>query len=99
MAPRSPLFRDDFQVKENYFTLPEHSTELDSRRKRALTICNLFINHNLSISNLVRVVDEDEGSVVLALIENNIVYDRRRILGRPPFGIEGRITMELIHRE
>src|SRR5262245_44289179 len=93
MAPHSPLFRDDFQGKESYFTLPEHSTDLDSRRKRASpTICNLFINHNLSISSIVRVLDEDEGSVVLALIENGIVYNRRRILGRPPLGIERPIT-------
>ena len=92
MAPSSPLFRDDFQLKENHFALPESSTELDPRRKRAVTICNLWVNHNVSISSIARVLDEDEGKIVHVLIENGIVYDRRRILGRAPWGIERRIA-------
>ena len=91
MAQPSPFFRDDFQLKEKNFVVPEHSIELDPRRKRALTICNLFINHNLSISNIQRVLDEDPGKIVQALIEGGILYDRRHIAGRPPFGIERRI--------
>src|SRR5262245_29703351 len=92
MAPPSPSFRDDFQLKENHFSLPERSTDLEPRRKRAVTICNLFVNHNLSISSIARILDEDEGRVVNALIENGIVYDRRQILLRPPLGIERRIS-------
>ena len=92
MAQPAPFFRDDFQLKEKNFALPEHSIELDPRRKRALTICNLLINHNLSISNIQRVLDEDAGKIVQALIEGGILYDRRQITGRPPVGIERRIA-------
>ncbi|MGH9428765.1 MAG: hypothetical protein ACRD2L_20960 [Terriglobia bacterium] len=92
MAQPSPFFRDDFQLKENHFNLPEHSIDFDPQRKRALTICNLFVNHKMSISNIHRVLDEDSGKIVQALIENGILYDRRQITGRPPVGIERRIA-------
>jgi hypothetical protein len=61
---------------------------LPPQRKRALTICNLFINHNMSISNIERVLDEDHGKIVQALIESGILYDRRQIAGRLQVGIE-----------
>jgi len=92
MAQPAPFFREDFQLKANNFALPEHSIEFDPRRKRALTICNLFINHNMSISNIQRVLDEDAGKIVQTLIETGILYDRRQIAGRPPVGIERRIS-------
>ena len=92
MAHTSPFFRDDFQLKEKIFALPEHSIEIDPRRKRALTICNLFINHNLSISNIQRVLDEDAGKIVQALIEGGILYDRRQLAGCPPSGFERRVA-------
>jgi hypothetical protein len=83
MALHSSFFRDDFQLKENSFTL---------QRKRALTICNLFINHKMSISNIQGVLDEDPGKIVQVLIQRGIIYDRRQIAGRPPVGVERRIT-------
>jgi len=92
MAQPSPFFRDDFQLKEKNFALPEHSIELDPERKRALTICNMFVNHNLSISNIQRVLDEDAGKIVQALIEGGILYDRRQLSGCPPAGFERRIA-------
>ena len=98
MAQPSLFFRDDFQLKENIFALPEHSIELDPRRKRSLTICNLFVNHNMSISNIQRVLDEDPGKIVQDLIENGILYDRRQIVGRPPVGIERRIFQRVAVR-
>lgn len=90
MAHLSPFFREGFQLRENYFILPEHSIEFDPERKRALTICNLFVNHNMSISNIQRVLDEDAGRIVEALVESGIVYDRRQITGRPSSGVERR---------
>ena len=93
MALPSSFFRDEFELKKNHFALPEHlSIDLEPRRKRALTICNLFVNHQMSISNIERLLDEDHGKVVQALIESGILYDRRQIAGRPPVGIERRIT-------
>ena len=93
MAQPAPFFRDDFQLKENHFALPENSINLDTLKKRTLTICNLFVNHNMSISNIQRVLDEDPGRIVQALIENGVLYDRRQIAGRPPVGIERRIRL------
>jgi hypothetical protein len=93
MAQLARIFRDDFLLKENNFTLPEHSIDLEPQRKRALTICNLFINHNMSISNIHRVLDEDPGKIVEVLIRRGIIYDRREIAGRPPVGVERRITL------
>jgi hypothetical protein len=90
VAPPAPFFRDEFQLKEKSFTLPENSIELDPRTKRSLTICNLFVNHKLSVSNIQRVLDEDYGKIVQALLEHGILQDRRRIAGRQPVGIERR---------
>ena len=98
MAHPSPFFRDDFQLKENHFALPKNSIDLEPRRKRALTICNLFVNHGMSISNIQRVLDEDAGQIVQALIETGILFDRRQIQGRPPVGIERRITQRAVTR-
>jgi hypothetical protein len=81
MAQTPPFSRHDSQLKEKNFALPEHSIDFDPQRKRALTICNLFINHNLSISNISRVLGEDCGSIVLTLIKEGILYDRRHIAG------------------
>ena len=92
MALPSSFFRDDFQLKEKNFALPEHSIDLDPQRQRALTICNLFVNHNMSISNIQRVLDEDHGKIIQVLIQRGIIYDRRQIAGRPPVGVERRIT-------
>ena len=98
MAQSTPFFRDDFQLRENNFALPEYSIELDPQRKRSLTICNLFVNHKMSISNIERVLDEDSGKIVRALIEHGILYDRRQIAGRPPVGIERRIAPRTVTR-
>jgi hypothetical protein len=92
MAQPPLFFRDDFQLKENNFALPERSIDLEPQRKRALTICNLFVNHKMSISNIQRILDEDPGRIVQALIEGGILYDRRQIAGRPPVGIERRFA-------
>ena len=92
MALPSSFFRDDFQLKEKNFALPEHSIDFDPQRKRALTICNLFVNHNMSISSIQRVLDEDPGKIIQVLIQRGIIYDRRQIAGRPPVGVERRIA-------
>ena len=90
-------FRDEFELKKNHFALPEHlSIDLEPRRKRTLTICNLFVNHQMSISNIERLLDEEHGRVIQALIESGILYDRRQIAGRPPVGIERRVSQRKV---
>ena len=69
--------RDDFQVMRDRPTVPKDSSALDQKTKQALAICHLFLNRNMAIADIVRLLDEDNGSVVLALLEQGIIRDRR----------------------
>ena len=82
--------RDDFQVREGRFILPEDTSCLDPQSKRAVTICNLFVNHHHSISDIVRVLDENRRNVVLVLINQGIIKDRRSGHTKTPDGMERR---------
>jgi hypothetical protein len=82
--------RDGFQVTQKQFTLPSDSTDLDPKTKRAVTICNLFLNQKLTVSDIIRVLDEDYQSIVLALLEYGVIQDRRQHRGQSPQGAERR---------
>jgi hypothetical protein len=82
--------RDGFCVRVGEFTLPADTSNLDPKSKRAVTICNLFVNHQYSISDVVRVLDEDRGNVVLVLLKKGIIRDRRMRQRTPPQGTERR---------
>jgi hypothetical protein len=75
--------RDGFQVSQRPFTLPPDSATLDPTTKRALTICNLFVNHWLPIDGIASLLEEDRRAVILTLIHRNIIYDRRHRRGTP----------------
>ena len=82
--------RDGFRVTEKQFTLAQDSSDLDPKTKRALAICNLFLKQKLTISDIVGVLDEDYGSVVLALLEHGVIKERRQHQAQPPQGTERR---------
>lgn len=82
--------RDGFQVRKDEFPLPEDTSKLDLQTKRAVTICNLFVNHHYGISDVARVLDENSRNVVLALLKKGIIGDRRVQQTRPPEGVEHR---------
>jgi hypothetical protein len=82
--------RDGFQVRKDTFPLPEETWNLDPQAKRAVTICNLFVNHQYGISDVVRVLDENSRNVVLVLLKQGIIKDRRAQQTLPPEGIEQR---------
>ena len=86
---------DGFQLMRDHFSLPKDTLDLDPQTKRALTICNLFVNHKLSIGNIDRLLDEDFGRIVLALLEHQILLDRRQMDGRAPFGMDRRSTRKV----
>ena len=92
MPQSRPLFREGFLVRENNFVLPEQTVGLDPGTKRDLTICNLFINHQLSIPNIKDLLDEDFARIVDVLIGQGILQDRRQMNGRPPGGVNRRIV-------
>lgn len=79
------LEREGFQVTNKVFTHP--SSALDPITKRHVTICNLFANHDLSISDIVRVLDETYGNVVTVLIKQGYILERRKH-SREPASVE-----------
>jgi hypothetical protein len=85
--------REGFEVSRRPFTLPPDSATLDPTTKRALTICNLFVNHWLRIDDIASLLEEDRKAVILTLIHRNIIYDRRFRGGNPPRGNERRRTL------
>lgn len=85
--------RDGFHILVEEFTLPADDWNLDPQSKRAVTICNLFVNHHYNIPDIVRVLDEDRTNVVLTLFKMGIIRDRRMRQATPPEGIERRRTL------
>jgi hypothetical protein len=90
MSSDKATFHDGFKVREPQLAVPTDTRDLDPETKRDLTICNLFINQKLTIRNIIRVLDEDYGHAVMALLENGIIHDRRQMHRPPPDGIERR---------
>ena len=68
------------------FIMPEDTSHLPQEEKRKLTICNLFANQKVSVSEIRRILDEPYGSVIEALIEHKLVHDRRK---NPPQFVKG----------
>jgi hypothetical protein len=69
---------EGFEKTQKKFELPENLSQMDPHEKRQVTICNLFANQNLSIHEIVRVLDSSPHQVVPALIENGLIKERRR---------------------
>ena len=68
------------------FLMPEDTSQLPPEDKRKLTICNLFANQKLSVSEIRRLLDEPYSSVIEALIQHKLVHDRRK---NPPEFVKG----------
>jgi len=77
MESQAPLLRDGFRVLKTVFDIPKDIGELDKQAKRRATICNLFVNHMLAISEIVRVLDESHGHTIRVLIEQRVIQERR----------------------
>ena len=78
MALLQNLERDGFQVTKKVFINPADMTSFDPVRKRKMTISNLFVNHRLAIHDIVRVLDEKYDHVVCVLIDQGLVFERRK---------------------
>jgi hypothetical protein len=76
---------DGFAVGRE-FKIPPDSIDLDPKTKREVTICNLFVNHKLTIPEIVRVLEEDYGHVVNVLLGSGVVGDRRQ---KSPVTLQG----------
>jgi hypothetical protein len=84
------IFRGGFQVQTRRLMIPQDTADLDRETKRRITICNLFVNHGLTLRDIVRVLDEDYRHVVRVLLNSGLVGERRQNLHEPPEGIERR---------
>ena len=72
-----PVTREGFRLTRERFSVPKDTSALDPKSKRAVTICNLFINYSLGMHDIVRVLDEDHERVILTLLDEGIILDRR----------------------
>jgi hypothetical protein len=96
-----PVTREGFRLTRERFTLPKDTSDLDPKSKRAVTICNLFVNHNLGIRDIVRVLDEDDERVILTLLDQGIILDRRNNYLKKTSGRERRkikTVLSVLHR-
>jgi hypothetical protein len=62
--------------------LPADLVQLDAATKRRMTICNLFANQNLSIREIVKLLDSGLHQVAPALIDQGLIKERRRHRGK-----------------
>jgi hypothetical protein len=70
--------RDGFVVCEKTFTFPSSLSRLDSKTQRDLEICNLFLNEKFTISDIIRMTNDDYEAVVRTVITRRAVFDRRK---------------------
>ena len=84
--------RDGFHILVEEFAVPTDSWKLDPQTKRAMTVCNLFVNHEYGISDIARAVGENRKDVIRMLLKQGIIRDRRVRENTPSQGIERRIS-------
>jgi hypothetical protein len=72
-----------FRVTGKKFQVGWQTLHLSPQLKREATICNLFTNHGLPVTDIIRILDENYGNVIQSLINHQILLDRR-LLSRKP---------------
>ena len=73
---------EGFRLAKRQYPGPQDTVNLPAGQKRTITVCNLFSNQNKQIDEIARLLDTDRRTVILALIEEGLVLDRRRSQGR-----------------
>ncbi len=61
------------------FTIPENISQLDPQTKRKATICNLFVNYQLTLADVIRVLDDSYSHAIGVLIDQGVIQDRRSV--------------------
>ena len=69
---------EGFRLAKRQYVGLEHTVNLPPDRKRAVTICNLFSNQHKTIDEIAKLLDTTRGTVILALIHEGLILDRRR---------------------
>jgi len=70
--------RDTFRLSGKEFHIGWQTLHLNPQVKREATICNLFANHGLAVTDIIRILDENYENVIHSLIKHQIVLDRRQ---------------------
>lgn len=79
MERNQKAIREGFRVVKTTFTIRENIGQLDLQTKRKATICNLFVNHQLTVADIVRVLDDSYSHAIGVLIDQGVIEDRRRV--------------------
>jgi len=93
MTETLPLERmhDGFCLRQTRVELPLENSGLDPKLQTDLLICHMFVNIGLPIS-VITAIGEDYPTVVRALLEQGVVWDRRRKQDPLPTSVERRKT-------
>jgi hypothetical protein len=68
---------EGFRMTKQKYVGPEHTVNLPANEKRTITVCNLFSNQDKRIDEIARLLDTDHRAVILALIQEGLILDRR----------------------
>jgi hypothetical protein len=79
MQINGPVAREGFHVLRDRYSPPADSFQLAPDAKRKITICHLFLNYKLSISDVAKTLDETYQHAVRVLIEQGIIQERRSV--------------------
>ena len=69
---------EGFRLAKRQYAGPQDTIDLPACEKRAITVCNLFSNEHKKIDEIARLLDTDRRTVILALIQEGLVVDRRQ---------------------
>jgi hypothetical protein len=72
MESEQHTVREGFRVVKTTFIVPENIGQMDPQIKRKATICNLFVNHQLAIADVIRVLDESYSHAIGVLIDQGV---------------------------
>jgi len=67
-----------FRLTRRRYAGPQDKIKLAPDQKRTITVCNLFSNQNKRIDEIARLLDADRRTVILALIQEGLILDRRQ---------------------
>jgi hypothetical protein len=70
--------RDGFRILKDRFALPKNISGLDLKSMHTNSICDLFLNENLHLRDIVRLVRDDRGTVIHTLLEQGVIEERRK---------------------
>ena len=69
---------EGFRLAKRQYAGPQDTINLPPGQKRTITVCNLFSNEHKKIDEIARLLDTDRRTVILALIQEGLVLDRRQ---------------------